>query len=86
MNEPLPILIENSVRIAWDYLERTGEIDDAAMAGKFLFDAIEQMVQDRLVSRKKSVRRGRKGADGKPKKLLPSARRLMTRSARTSNA
>jgi hypothetical protein len=30
--EPLPVLIENSIQIAWDYLERTGEIEDAAVA------------------------------------------------------
>ena len=24
--EPLPVLIENSIQIAWDYLERIGEI------------------------------------------------------------
>jgi len=28
MNEPLPILVENSIQIAWDYLERTGELGD----------------------------------------------------------
>ena len=25
MNEPLPILMENSIQIAWDYLEMTGK-------------------------------------------------------------
>ena len=30
MAEPLPILIAISVEIAWDYLERTGELGDAA--------------------------------------------------------
>jgi len=36
--EPLPVLIENSIQIAWDYLERTGEIEDAAVASRFLYD------------------------------------------------
>lgn len=45
MNEPLPILMENSIQIAWDYLEMTGEIDDAPMASQFLLDAIEHMVR-----------------------------------------
>ncbi|MGY3615267.1 hypothetical protein [Bradyrhizobium sp. USDA 10063] len=45
MTEPLPILIEHSVQIAWDFLERTGELDDAAVASRFLVDDIELMVQ-----------------------------------------
>ena len=28
MSEPLPILMESAVQIAWDYLEQTGQIDD----------------------------------------------------------
>jgi hypothetical protein len=45
MNEPLPVLMENSVQIAWDYLERIGQIDDGPTAGKFLLNAIEHMVR-----------------------------------------
>jgi hypothetical protein len=45
MSDPLPILMENSIQIAWDYLERTGEIDDATMASKILLEAIEHMVR-----------------------------------------
>jgi hypothetical protein len=45
MSDPLPILMENSIQIAWDYLERTGEIDDAPMASKILLEAIEHMVR-----------------------------------------
>jgi hypothetical protein len=41
----LPVLIENSIQIAWDYLERAGEIEDAAVASRFLGDIIELMVQ-----------------------------------------
>jgi hypothetical protein len=44
MSEPLPILID-SIQIAWDYLERTGEIDDAAVASRFLSDYIEGLIQ-----------------------------------------
>jgi len=44
MHEPLPILVENSIQIAWDYLERTGELGDPEVAGRVLFDAIEIMV------------------------------------------
>jgi hypothetical protein len=42
--ESLPVLMENSIQIAWDYLERTGEIEDAAVASRFLSDTIELMI------------------------------------------
>jgi hypothetical protein len=45
MTEPLPILIEHSVQIAWDYLERSGELGDSAVASRFLVDDIELMVR-----------------------------------------
>ncbi|MEH2556568.1 hypothetical protein V1286_004097 [Bradyrhizobium algeriense] len=45
MTEPLPLLIESSIEIAWDYLARTGELDDAMVAGRFLSDTIELMVR-----------------------------------------
>ena len=38
MTEPLPLLIESSIEIAWDYLNRTGELGDAMVAGRFLID------------------------------------------------
>ena len=44
MTEPMPLLIESSVEIAWDYLARTGELGDAMVAGRFLSDTIESMV------------------------------------------
>jgi hypothetical protein len=45
MDQPLPILFENSIQIAWDYLERTGEIDDAFVASRFLSDTIGIMMR-----------------------------------------
>ena len=45
MSEPLPILMENSVQIAWDYLERTGELGEPEVAGRFLLDTIGVMVR-----------------------------------------
>jgi hypothetical protein len=45
MTEPLPLLIESSIEIAWDYLNRTGELGDAMVAGRFLSDTIELMVR-----------------------------------------
>jgi predicted RNA-binding protein with EMAP domain len=37
-------LIEDSVRIALNFLERSGEIDDSAEAIQFLVDKVESMV------------------------------------------
>ena len=45
MTEPMPLLIESSVEIAWDYLARAGELGDAMVAGRFLSDTIESMVR-----------------------------------------
>ena len=45
MDQPLPILMENAIQIAWDYLERTGQIQDAHLASKFLADNIELMIR-----------------------------------------
>jgi len=44
MYEPLPILVENSFQIAWDYLERTGELSNREVASRVLLDALEIMV------------------------------------------
>jgi hypothetical protein len=45
MYEPLPMLVENSIQIAWDYLERTGELGNPEAASKILFDTIEMLVR-----------------------------------------
>ena len=45
MSENLSHLIEHSVQIAWDYLERTGQISDAAFASRFLSRTVEEMVR-----------------------------------------
>ena len=45
MAEPLPILMENAVQIARDYLERTGELGDPEIASRFLLDTVESMVR-----------------------------------------
>jgi hypothetical protein len=37
-------LLEESFQIAWEYLERTGELGDGATASRFLSDAIETMI------------------------------------------
>jgi hypothetical protein len=38
-------LLEDSVQIAWKYLEQTGELGDAASASRFLNDTIEAMIR-----------------------------------------
>jgi hypothetical protein len=45
MIETLPGLVENSFRIAWDYLEATGELGNPDMAARHLLDTIEIMVR-----------------------------------------
>jgi hypothetical protein len=44
MSEPLPILLEKSLQIAWDYLERTGELGDPVAASRVLLDSIRGMI------------------------------------------
>jgi hypothetical protein len=48
---PLNHLIEYSIQIAWDYLERTGELDDPEIASKVLLDAVEAMIRQGVRSR-----------------------------------
>jgi hypothetical protein len=38
-------LLEESFRIVWDYLERTGELGDAAVASRFVSDTIAIMIR-----------------------------------------
>jgi hypothetical protein len=45
MNEPLPLLMENSIQIAWDYLEAIGELGDGHVAARFLMDSVEMMIR-----------------------------------------
>jgi len=35
MAEPLPILIEKAIQIAWDYLERTGGLESRKLRAGF---------------------------------------------------
>jgi hypothetical protein len=41
----LAYLMEESLQIAWDYLERSGEIGDGAVASRHLGDTIELMIR-----------------------------------------
>jgi len=45
MSEPVPLLMENSIQIAWDYLEGTDELGDPEVAARFLTDAVEILIR-----------------------------------------
>jgi hypothetical protein len=45
MSISLSQLLEESFQIAWEYLERTGELGDGAIASRFLGDRIEAMIR-----------------------------------------
>lgn len=47
----LASLMEESLQIAWDYLERSGEIEDTWVASRYLGDAIEMMIRQGQRSR-----------------------------------
>jgi hypothetical protein len=59
MKEPLPNLMENSIQIPWDYLERSGELGEAAVASRFLMNSVEIMIRQgerrRLVLSNKAI-------------------------------
>lgn len=45
MTISLSQLLEESFQIAWEYLDRTGELGDGAAASRLLSDAIEAMIR-----------------------------------------
>jgi hypothetical protein len=45
MTISLSQLLEESLQIAWEYLERTGELGDGAEASRFLSEKIEAMIR-----------------------------------------
>ena len=47
MTDSLPILVKNAVKIAWDYLEATGEIEEgvSTVASRFPRDVSSAAVQ-----------------------------------------
>lgn len=44
MRDPIPWLIESSIRIAFDYLQRSGEMRDPGEASRFLLREVDLMV------------------------------------------
>ena len=63
MYEPLPILVEESLHIAWDYLEGTGDLGDPHVAGEILLNSVASMVK--LGERRKLMLSNRAIADYK---------------------
>ena len=45
MNEPLAVVMEKSIRIAFAYLEQTGQIEDPVVASRFLSTRVEDMIR-----------------------------------------
>ena len=45
MSISLSQLLEESFQIAWEYLDRTGELGDGVIASRFLSDTIEAMIR-----------------------------------------
>jgi hypothetical protein len=54
-----PFLLEETIQIAWNFLEHTGEIDDPAEANRFLAGKIEFMMaqgqRNRLVLANRAI-------------------------------
>jgi hypothetical protein len=44
MSEPLPILVESSLQIAWDFLSGSGEIADPQQTAEFLLRNIRSQI------------------------------------------
>ena len=48
---PLQFLVEESKEIAWNYLERTGELEEPDIASRVLLDAVDSMLREGVRSR-----------------------------------
>jgi hypothetical protein len=46
MTEPIPKLMEQSIHIAWDYLDRTGELGEPETAARILLSTVEAMIRN----------------------------------------
>jgi hypothetical protein len=44
MADPLPPLVENSLEVAWNYLEALGEISDPQKSAEFLLRSIQSQI------------------------------------------
>ena len=74
MTISLSQLLEESFQIAWEYLERTGELADSAVASRFLSDTIETM-----------IRRGQRSRLVLSNRAISAYQRFRVNGASTSN-
>jgi hypothetical protein len=45
MRKAVANLMENSIQIAWNYLDRTGELGEPEIAARVLMDTVERMIR-----------------------------------------
>jgi hypothetical protein len=45
------LLVQESVQIAWEYLERAGEVEHAGLCRRLLMNSVEQMVRQGVRNR-----------------------------------
>lgn len=45
MSEPIPNLMETSIQIAWDYLDRSGELGEPEIAARVLLNTVEDLIR-----------------------------------------
>jgi len=45
MRKPVANLMANSIQIAWDYLDRTGELGEPEIAARVLMDTVGRMIR-----------------------------------------
>jgi hypothetical protein len=45
MRNPAANTMETSLQIAWDYLDRTGELGEPQIAARVLMDTVERMIR-----------------------------------------
>jgi len=66
----LSVLMEQSVQVAWDYLERSGQIHDASACSLFLSKCIEKMIRQgersRLMLSNKAIDRYKRATASRP--------------------
>ena len=74
MTTSLSQLLEESFQISWEYLERTGELGDGAIASRFLSDTIEVM-----------IRRGQRSRLGLSNRAITAYRHFRSRGATDSS-
>jgi hypothetical protein len=66
----LSVLLEESVQIAWDYLERSGAIKDGPFCSRVLTESVETMIRqggrNRLVLSNRAIERYHRAIEAYP--------------------